>query len=599
MVKAWIATAAGLLALSGPVAATAPLAALRAAEARSYRFDLARNFFATPAGEVAARRAVVAAIDDLERLAETATSPTEFAAAMNADDRAQRLFRKHDLYLFLRFAVDMREGAGMVAADDLRARLRAARDKLKRVVLANGDFLFGRGSGEGSAVIERYRFWFDQARRDADHRLSRDQQQVVDALGQLIGGGAYPLLIRDLTFAPVVLGGKALDPRRDESLLESNPSPAVRRAGSRQLLAGYATRRDQLADLLIRVAQGGDALARLHKHGGAVEQVAFEAYVTPAQYRSLLAEVARNASVFKEWQRRVQDPFSRPGNWSPAKAAALTVQSAHAIAPAYAAEFSALLHLSNGRADLAGTGQRLPIQGTASVYPIGVSAIYMQDYQGNLLDLVILAHEAGHAVQAQLMYRAGVPMAYGAGPGYFTESFGRFQELVLLDRLYRTATETKRRAWLRDALAARLLSVFNSAEEAAVELAIYDAVRVGAAKGADDLDQVTASASAAYTNRIADKPEMRGMWMLSEGYYQAPFQELNDAFASLLAVRYFQLYRQDPGKFGPAYMGLLRGGYNDEPRALLRRNLGIDMASPDFVAATLATLRVEVNALYR
>lgn len=303
--------------------------------------------------------------------------------------------------------------------------------------------------------------------------------------------------------------------------------------------------------------------------------------------------------MFKTWQRSVHDPFSRSGYWSPAAAASLITTAAEEVAPAYAAEFAALLDPVNGRTDLAGAGQRIPIQGTASVYPIGVSAIYMQQYQGDLLDLVILAHEAGHAVQAQLMFRAGVPMTYAAGPGYFTESFGRFQELLTLDRLYRSTTDPDRRAWLRDALAARLLSVFNSAEEAAVELAIHDAVRAGTAKRADDLDRVTAAASAVFTMRIAEKPEMRGLWMLSEGYYQAPFQELNDAFASLLAVRYYQLYRSNPTKFGPGYMALLSGGYSDDPRTLLRRNLAIDMAAADFVPATLSALKFEVGALYR
>lgn len=92
---------------------------------------------------------------------------------------------------------------------------------------------------------------------------------------------------------------------------------------------------------------------------------------------------------------------------------------------------------------------------------------------------------------------------------------------------------------------------------------------------------------------------MRGVWMMSDGYFQAPFQELNDAFASLLAVRYYQLYRTAPARFGPAYMALLSGGYGEAPNALLLRSLQIDMAEPRFVSMTLAALRAEIADLYR
>lgn len=597
MAKAWILGVFGSIGLAAAAAsaAAAPEGGSATSAARVYRFDLARNFFATPTQEVADRSQLFAAIDELNRLAAKVVTRDDLIAAMIADDRAQRLFRKHDLYLFLRFAVDTREGAGLEDADAMRARLRAARATLKRRALANGDAWFDAGS-LNTPEFARYGFWFAQAKREQDHQLPPEQQAVVDALEPLIGGGSYPGLVGNLAFEPVVVGRRQLDPRRNRSELQSNESPEIRRAASRQLLAGYAAKRDQLAELLVRAAKGQDALARLHKHDGAMEEAAFNAYVTPSQYRTLLTDVAQHAPVFKQWKAKVRDPFSVSAHWQPRAAANDIARSARAISPRYAAEFVALLNPANGRADLAGDGQRVPMQGAASVYPIGVSTIYMQEYQGDLLDLVILAHESGHAVQAQLMYRGSVPMAYATGPGYFTESFGRFQELVLLDELYRSTRDGPRKMLLRDALAARLLSVFNSAEEAAIELALHDAVRNGKAS-ADDLDAATAKASAAYSTTVADQPEMRGVWMMSDGYYMAPFQELNDAFASLLAVRYYQLYRRDRASFGSRYMALLSGGYGESPSKLLSGHLGIDMTDPQFVTATMVALKQEIDAL--
>jgi oligoendopeptidase F len=215
------------------------------------------------------------------------------------------------------------------------------------------------------------------------------------------------------------------------------------------------------------------------------------------------------------------------------------------------------------------------------------------------LDLIVLAHEGGHAVQAQLMYRNNVPMAYAAGPGYFTESFGRFQELLLLDHLHGAARTREEKGLIRDAFAARLLAVFPSAEEASVELAIHKAVGEGKARTADDLDAITAASGAPYSVEYARTPERRGLWQLSEGYFMAPMQELNDAYASLLAIRYFQLYRRDPAAFRTSFLALLSNGYEAEPGELLKRYLGFDMMAPGFAQETMAALEVQIEALYR
>jgi oligoendopeptidase F len=87
--------------------------------------------------------------------------------------------------------------------------------------------------------------------------------------------------------------------------------------------------------------------------------------------------------------------------------------------------------------------------------------------------------------------------------------------------------------------------------------------------------------------------------MMSEGYFMAPMQELNDAYSSLLAVRYFELYRRDRARFRAGYLALLSGGYNDTPSALLQRHLGFDMMAEGFVEETMTRMRAEVDGLYR
>ena len=568
------------------------------AEAQLYRFDLERNFFAGPEAEVAERPALVREADALASLAARIETPADLLAAFEADDRVQRRFRRHDLYLFLRFAIDIRREEGLRAADALRASVRAARQALRRAVTAREESWIAAALRDRPA-LSRYAFLIATIRREAPHLLGPEQQAVVSTLEPLLGAGDYPRIVNGLAFGTLQAEGRTLDAGRDRSEIAASASAEVRREGSGLLFAGYAAQRDLFAHMLVRTIGASDALARLRGHQSAQAEAAFDAYVTPAHYEALLAEIARHGDAYQQWQRRAANPLMGATRWRPAEAAAAIIASAAALGPAYQQEYAELLDPAHGRADLGGGDNRLPLMGTASVYPTGHSAIYMQDYGGTLLDLVVLAHEGGHAVQAQLMHRNRVPIAYAAGPGYFTESFGRFQELLLLDHLHRTARDPQSRATMRDALAARLMSVFPSAEEAAVELAIHKGIGDGRIRTADDLDAATAAAGAPYSIDYQRVPERRGLWMLSEGYFMAPMQELNDAYASLLSVRYYELWRRDPARFRTAYLALLSGGYDDEPGDLLRRHLGIDMMAPGFVAGTMTALQAEVALLYR
>lgn len=567
------------------------------AEAERYRFDLERNFFASPEAEAAQRPLLVGEADALAAQAARIGSAADLLAAFEADDRLQRRFRRHDLYLFLRFATDIAREQGLRDADALRSKVRAARQALRRAVIAR-DEAWIEAALRDQPRLARYAFFIAAIHREAPHLLGTEAQAVVAALEPLLGAGDYPRVVNNLRFGTVQAEGRALDAGRDRGELESHASDDIRRQGTRLLFAGYAAQRDLLAHMLVRAVEGGNALARLRGHDSAVAEAAFDAYVTAAGYEALLAGVAGHAGPYRTWQRRGADPLRSAMRWRPGEAAQAIIISAAALGTVYREEFAALLDPANGRADLGGGDNRLPMTGTASVYPTGRSAIYMHDFGGTLLDLVVLAHEGGHAVQAQLMHRAGVPIAYAAGPGYFTESFGRFQELLLLDHLHRAARDPQARATLRDALAARLQSVFPSAEEAAVELAIYKGISEGRIRSADDLDAAAAAAGAPYSIEYERTPERRGIWMLSEGYFMAPMQELNDAYASLLSVRYFQLWRRDPERFRAGYLALLSGGYDDEPDDLLRRHLGIDMTAPGFVAETMAALQAEVAMLY-
>lgn len=530
------------------------------------------RLFASPEDEVAARSDVTTQAERLERQSATIASAADVLAAIETQNELRRVFRRHDLFLFLRFALDTAHEDAMADADTLRTRVRAAERALADVIAARGATQLARDRASLPGLA-RYGYWLDTLAENEAHRPPAVVQSTADL------------------FAPVA---SARDYSRVVGSLASGASDEATK------LAALGKERRLLAHLLGDAIGGADVEAKLRGYASAADRAAAEGKIDLVDYRTLLAAVAAKGPAYKARQSAQVDPFDSPLRWNATQSTKDIVDAARAFDTAYGAEFAALLDPASGRADLGlqGGGSRLPLFGAGSVYPIGTSTVYMQHYQGSLLDLIALAHESGHAVQAQLMYKAGVPMAYATGPGYFTESFARFQELLVLD-YQRIRAPAAQRGVFRDALLARLQAVFPSAEEAAIELAIHDLYAEKGTLDPDALDTLTADAGGRYDARYAATPARKGVWMLSEGYFMAPMHELNDVYAAFLAVRYWQAWRADPAGFRKGYLALLREGYDAAPDELLRRKLGIDMAAKDFIPATLAALEREVDRLGR
>ncbi len=58
-----------------------------------------------------------------------------------------------------------------------------------------------------------------------------------------------------------------------------------------------------------------------------------------------------------------------------------------------------------------------------------------------------VVHEGGHAIHRELMNAGGVSPFYASGPHWMFEAFAILNELLLEDRLYRTATDPRAKAY--------------------------------------------------------------------------------------------------------------------------------------------------------
>jgi oligoendopeptidase F len=70
------------------------------------------------------------------------------------------------------------------------------------------------------------------------------------------------------------------------------------------------------------------------------------------------------------------------------------------------------------------------------------------------------------------------------------------------------------------------------------------------------------------------------LWEQIPHYYSSPTYYSNYVFADLLAQSYFTQYKKDPEGFGKRFVALLKNGFNDNPRNLLKKFMGIDITNP-------------------
>jgi oligoendopeptidase F len=181
------------------------------------------------------------------------------------------------------------------------------------------------------------------------------------------------------------------------------------------------------------------------------------------------------------------------------------------------------------------------------------------------------------------MYKNKVPLIYAAGPAYFTESFGHFNELLLFDYLSTYERDTIKKKIFTAELKKRINVLYGSTMEAYVEYSLIKGILGGTIKTPDDLDRVTLiSGSAVSPDLFKALPENKGLWMLFETNYQAPLHNVNDMIAAALAIRYYQLYKADKNKFIKNYIKLLKEGYTNSPGNLLKK-LDINIKDADFI----------------
>jgi oligoendopeptidase F len=589
-----------------------------------YHFDLARNFFASPAIEAKARSELLGRLERLRTIAPTSTrSPADLLRALQLQDSLQREVGKHLAYLSLRSLSNTRDTLaqrflnefstaatpGYRAVDVAIAATRRSRiDSLRRSLPA----------------LERYAYSIDQVYRFAARQPSPQAAAAIARLApqaESWGPAQFRTTMAELDLGTVATPEGPLDLRRQGAAIRSHPNRAVREEGFKRNNAALATQRSTFASILTRTAEARNELARLRGFADYPEESYAERFLTRADVAALLSRLATASSTYRAYEALRRERIQRALGYNEVHVWDLTapigtqapqftinaatdaiIAAARPLGAAYVTELRALLDPRNGRLDVAPGPNRVDRPGFSTGLVGYPSMFYQGRFAGFTEDIVILAHEAGHAVQNMLMDRRGVLPRYAAGASYFTESFGVFAELMTLRHLFRTERDTALKIFYLERLLDQSADLARNAAEAAVEQAMYDSVAAGRRLDADAIERLMQNIGSQYSSSFGPNSERQLAWVQPIQFYTWPLYRLNYVYARVLALAYIDLLEKDAGNFVPRFNELLSRGYDATPEEILARSVGLSLKDPTLVqrsAGVVARWIEDLRTLYR
>jgi oligoendopeptidase F len=617
-----LVAAPGLLAQAAPPRAFDPFPAGSAAR---YHFDLSRHFFRSPAEELARRRELE---QRLERFGQDSPNLLGSAAglltALATQDSLDLEVARHRAYLELLFNSDTRNAEAQRSADQLRDAADRRMAAFDSAVAALPDTTLARLEGMRPG-LRRYRSAIERSRREHAHRLSPEGERVHQALAPLATGWGSRIFSQTMAstdFGAVQTAAGTLSVSRDFLALVADPDPRVRREAYLRNEAGLAQHREVYATILTRTATAFTAAARLRGYPDFIAQSYSERYLDRTQVTRMLGALAAAADLNKRieqamnahrravfhldtihvWDRWLPEPGVPLPRFTIAEASRLVREATRPLGEDHARELAQLLDPANGRLDVAPGPFRASRQGFSAGLVGFPSMFYQGTFGGYTDDVVTLAHESGHAVQNMLMTANGVLPRYASGPAYFTESFAGLCELLVLDRLYRTAPDRARKIFFLQRLITQGAEVFRNGWESLVEQELFDSAASGNELSADGIEALTQATASTFSIWFGPGSRRRLAWLQPTQFYTRPLYRVNYVYAKLLALRYFDLLRRDPAGFPGRYLSLLENGYDAPPDALLRRFADIGLGDPKLIhdaARVLESWLSELESLYR
>ena len=519
----------------------------------------------------------------------------EFAAAVTELQEISELASRSGHYAMLRFSVDtadpqigalmqrMQEKSTAIETQLLFFELEWAAledDRADELLAADG--------------IDTARHFLRSARRYRPHLLSEPEEKIL-AEKSISGNAAWSRLFSEQVSAlQVALPGEDEPVALDAALAQlMSPDRDVRRTSAEAITAALAPglrTRAYIFNTLLHDKAVDDRL-RHYDNWLAARNLANEA--SDESVQALLTAVRNRYEIARRWYRlkarllgieRLADydrmaavtQDDEPVEWEDAKQLVL----------ASYAEFTPQLgdparaFFDDNRIDAPPRAAKRG--GAFAAYTVPSEHPYlMLNYTAKRRDVLILAHEMGHGLHAELARPRGV-LEQGT-PLTLAETASVFGETLVFGRLLDQApTPESRLSLLAESIEGSIATVFRQTAMNRFEDLVHTARRQEGELAVERLNELWAESQ---EEMLADSVELtdgyRSWWSYVPHFISTPGYVYAYAYGQLLALSIYKRYVDEGDSFVPSYLELLRAGGSRSPEEL-GQIVGIDLADPGF-----------------
>ncbi|MGA9753408.1 MAG: M3 family metallopeptidase [Acidobacteriota bacterium] len=576
---------------------------------RLYRFDLARNFYADRAAwqaDVDRAKALIGRVESYR--GKLLDGPESLLAVMELQRDLEDLTTKLYAYGEFRAAVNTSDREAYEAYQRLMADLEARTSFIRVELLGLTESRLKALEG-AEPRLSSYRYLLEETVRMGPHTLSEREESLLASLGPDLTAW-QPVLFQKAfdryPFPSIRVGEKSLNVHSDFETLIRNPDRSIRERAFRQYYDALRQSSDLAGFGLLREMKAYNEVARLRGFPTYYDETLFERFLTRPQILNLFGQIEKRLALYRayqEWRMKeveAQTGVARAEIWdmelppddlpqprtTADQAVGLVEESLAVLGPEYSADLRRLLDPRHGSIDIAGG----PGRGQGA-FTEGNLGFFMDNFQGYLGDASTIAHESGHAVHYQLVKDHRGSLLFARGPSYMTESFAMFNEWLLRDHLLKTAKDPALREMVRRDSLNEMMYLWELARRAKFEMVAYDRVAAGEITDERGFDKACEDTGRLYDSWFQRYPELEVHWMRKHHYWTVPTYYVNYVLAHLLALKYYQLYLEDPAGFAPRYVAMVENGFPEPAAEILKKSLGIHLGDPDLLAGTFALIQ--------
>jgi oligoendopeptidase F len=205
----------------------------------------------------------------------------------------------------------------------------------------------------------------------------------------------------------------------------------------------------------------------------------------------------------------------------------------------------------------------------------------MLNYTAKRRDVLILAHEMGHGLHAELARPRGVLEQHT--PLTLAETASVFGETLVFRRLLeQAATPESRLSLLAESIEGSIATVFRQTAMNGFEELVHTARR---SEGELAVERINELWTQSQEEMLGDSVQLtdgyRSWWSYVPHFISTPGYVYAYAYGQLLALSIYKRYIDEGASFVPSYLELLRAGGSKSPEEL-GAIVGIDLADPGF-----------------